>query len=84
MFVEKFLWMSVGGVAVGFAFGTLGSVCLSYTENGTLETVITLAVAYLGYFVAENMVSAAGLAALLRGPLKDKGMDELGSMSTSI
>lgn len=57
------MWMSFGGVFCGFAFGIIGAVCLSYTENGTLETVITLCVAYLGYFVAENMWNVSGVLA---------------------
>lgn len=55
-FVVKFVWMSVGGALIGFAFGMGGSICLAYTDNGTLATIITLAVAYLGFFVADSMV----------------------------
>jgi len=60
-FVVKFVWMSVGGALIGFAFGMGGSICLAYTDNGTLATIITLAVAYLGFFVADSMVQVSGV-----------------------
>ncbi|KAK3251009.1 hypothetical protein CYMTET_39639 [Cymbomonas tetramitiformis] len=62
-FVCKFAWMALGGGGLGFVFGVMGSLCLGYTENGVIETVITIIVAYLGFFIAENQAGVSGILA---------------------
>ncbi|KAG9443984.1 hypothetical protein H6P81_015324 [Aristolochia fimbriata] len=65
--IKYLLQVSLGAVAVGLVFGLLTILCLRFSSNDTIidvATTMTLAVSYITYFTAQNVVGVSGVLAV--------------------
>ncbi len=64
----RFLFVTVGGVAIGLAVGAAGAVLLRIAREAELEIMVTLVVAY-GSYLAADVLHASGVVAVVAAGL---------------
>jgi len=64
----RFVFVTVAGVAIGFAAGALGAALLRKLEDAELEILVTLVVAY-GSYLAADVVHASGVVSVVAAGL---------------
>jgi len=63
---KYFVWMSIGGVVLGAAFGYAAILWISKAkrktnhEDGLIQVLVTLCLAYMSFFVCEFLVGVSG------------------------
>lgn len=76
--VVEFLWVSVGGLAVGLLLGWVTAQLLARVDDYLVETTLTTVVAFGSYLLAEQVhvsgVLAVLAAGLVTGSLGSRGM----------
>ena len=66
-FVTEFLLVSVGGVALGLLFGWLLSKAIHFTHHKQYQVMLTIIVAYGGFYIAEVIGVSGVLATVVSG-----------------
>jgi CPA1 family monovalent cation:H+ antiporter len=74
----EFLWVSIGGLAIGLALGWVTAQLLARVDDYLVETTLTTVVAFGSYLLAEQLhvsgVLAVLAAGLVTGSLGTRGM----------
>lgn len=66
-FISEFLLVSLGGVAIGWILGWLSSKIIHYTQNRHYHVMLTVIVAYGGFYLAEGLGVSGVLATVVAG-----------------
>ncbi len=76
--ITGFLWVSVGGILVGYILGIIAARLLSQVDDYLIETTLTTVLAFGSYLVAEELhfsgVLAVVTAGLVNGNIGPKSM----------
>ncbi len=74
----SFIWVSLGGIAVGLALGWLISLLITRIDDYLIETTLTTVLAFGSYLIAEQLhfsgVLAVVAAGLINGNISPQGM----------
>lgn len=63
--MQQFFWVFAGGVACGVVLGLLAALLINRFQDSVSQAVVTLALAYLSFLLAETVFAVSGVMAVL-------------------